>query len=168
MSSSADRPLTDFEGAVLAVIARRGEATAYQVAKEFERSPSEYWSGSVGAVYPLVERMRQQGFLEGHAGAQGRRARTVLRLTDTGKVAFQGWMFDSDRAAGMGFDPLRTRMVYLGGAPQEERQAFLAQVEARLAVFAQTPGFPDEPDLERLHQSWIAARLAWVRRLMED
>jgi len=168
MTNATERPLTDLEGAVLAVIARRGEATAYQVAKEFERSPSEYWSGSAGAVYPLVERLQKQGYVQGQAGAQGKRARTSYRLTEAGTVVLRAWMFDSERAAGMGFDPLRTRMVYLTGAPAEERLAFLAQVEGRLAAFAQTPGFADDPELEQLHQSWIAARLAWVRQLKGD
>jgi DNA-binding PadR family transcriptional regulator len=167
MHNAADRPLTDLEGAVLAVIARRGEATAYQVAKQFESSPSEYWSGSAGAVYPLVERLRGQGLVDAELGAQGKRARTRYRLSEAGAAAYRAWLFDCDRAAGMGFDPLRTRMVYLAGASSLERRAFLEQVEARLVAFALTPGFPEDPELERLHQSWLEARLTWVRRLMQ-
>jgi DNA-binding PadR family transcriptional regulator len=53
--------LTDLEGAVLADVATRGTATSYAVAQTFSQSPSEYWSGSAGAVYPLVKRLTATG-----------------------------------------------------------------------------------------------------------
>lgn len=162
-----DRSLTDLEGAALATIADRGEATAYQVAKAFESSPSEFWSGSAGAVYPLVERLVGRGLLEGVVSTQGKRSRVTYRLTPAGAAAHRSWLFDVERAAGMGFDPLRTRLAHMTQASPEERRAFLEEVERRLLVFAAAPGFPGEDDLERLHQSWLAARLAWIRRLMD-
>jgi DNA-binding PadR family transcriptional regulator len=49
--------LSNLEGAALATIAGRGSATAYAIAKSLSDPPSEFWSGSAGAVYPLIRRL---------------------------------------------------------------------------------------------------------------
>ncbi len=103
--------LTDLEGAALAEIASRSKATSYAIAQAFSHSPSEYWSGSAGAVYPLVKRLAERGLLEPSPATTGMRARIDYRITPQGHSALEDWLLDARRASGMGFDPLRAHAL---------------------------------------------------------
>ncbi len=161
----ADKPLTDLEGAVLAEIAKRGVATSYLVARAFAASPSEFWSGSAGAVYPLVKRLATRGLLASQADSDGKRARLDYRVTERGRVALEDWLLDVKRASGMGFDPLRTRLVHLELIDAKRRQKFLADVRAYSAEFAATSAPPKALFGAKIHDSWLKARARWIGML---
>jgi DNA-binding PadR family transcriptional regulator len=154
--------LTDLEGATLAEIANRGIATSYAIAQVFARSPSEYWSGSAGAVYPLIKRLAARGLLEPSAAAAGKRQRLDYHITTEGRVALEEWLLDARRAAGMGFDPLRTRLGHLHLVAPEQRKAFLKKVRAISEEFAKQPAFAGQPTMIKIHDSWLKARAAWL------
>jgi DNA-binding PadR family transcriptional regulator len=162
---TAGAHLTDLEGAALAEIAARGPTTSYAVAQSFERSPSEYWSGSAGAVYPLVKRLAARGLLEASAASAGRRERLDYRITDAGRAALEAWLLDAKRASGMGFDPLRTRLMHLHLVPPERRAAFLEEVRALSRAFAERPAFIGNPVGMKIHASWMTARAKWLAML---
>ena len=52
--------LTELEGAVLSVLARRQPLSAYGIRKEFEAAVTRSWSASAGSVYPLVKRLTKR------------------------------------------------------------------------------------------------------------
>jgi DNA-binding PadR family transcriptional regulator len=157
--------LTDLEGAALAHIASQGAATSYAVAQSFGQSPSEYWSGSAGAVYPLIKRLAARGLLEATLAANGKRQRLDYRVTLEGRKALEDWLLDARRAAGMGFDPLRTRLGHLHLVSAERRRAFLGEVRALSEDFARQPAFVGEPMMTRIHESWFKARATWLAML---
>jgi DNA-binding PadR family transcriptional regulator len=157
--------LTDLEGATLAEIASRGSTTSYVVAQAFATSPSEFWSGSAGAVHPLIKRLAVRGLLEPTAAATGRRQRIDYRVTARGRAALEDWLLDARRAAGMGFDPLRTRLGHLHLVDPARRRAFLDDVRAHSAAFAEQPAFSGQPVMMRIHQSWLKARATWLAML---
>lgn len=157
--------LTDLEGATLAQIAREGRSTAYKVARTFAESPSEFWSGSAGAVYPLVKRLQARGLLASASGADGKRARSDLSLTPAGVAAMRDWLLDAQRAAEIGFDPLRTRAVYLDLVGDAERRVFLDAVGDRIAAMAREPVWVDAPRLQAIHATVMTARKAWFKAL---
>lgn len=158
-------PLTDLEGAALAEIASRGSTTSYVVAQAFARSPSEFWSGSAGAVYPLIKRLAARGLLEPTAATTGKRQRIDYRVTAHGREALEDWLLDARRAAGLGFDPLRTRLGHLHLVGAEQRRTFLEEVRAVSAALAEKPAFIDRPALARIHKSWLKARATWLAML---
>jgi DNA-binding PadR family transcriptional regulator len=158
-------PLTDLEGAALAEIARRGAATSYMITQAFARSPSEYWSGSAGAVYPLIKRLAARGLLEANSAAAGKRQRLDYKITAQGQVSLEAWLLDARRAAGMGFDPLRTRLVHLHLVTPDRRKLFLNEVRALSEAFAEQPGFVGLPLPQKIHETWLKARAKWLAML---
>jgi DNA-binding PadR family transcriptional regulator len=157
--------LTDLEGASLAAIAERGTATAYAIAQDFAQSPSDFWSGSAGAVYPMIKRLAARGLISGDATADGKRARIDYRVTAAGQLALEDWLLDAKRASGMGFDPLRTRLVYLHLVRPAQRRAFLTEVRVESLAQAARPVFAGAPLNQRIHASWLKARAAWLAML---
>jgi DNA-binding PadR family transcriptional regulator len=157
--------LTDLEGATLAEIAARGTATSYLIAQVFAKSPSEYWSGSAGAVYPLIKRLSERGLLEPSAAASGKRQRIDYQITPLGRDSLENWLLDAKRASGMGFDPLRTRLGHLHLVPESKREAFLREVRSHFEEFAKRPSFEGQPKMIQTHQSWLRARAAWLSML---
>lgn len=157
--------LTDLEGAALAEIASRGSATAYAIAQAFARSPSEYWSGSAGAVYPLIKRLAGRGLLNPSPAAAGKRERLDYRITEPGRIAMEAWLLHARRASGMGFDPLRTRLLYLHLAAPAQREAFLSEVRSLSEEFAAQPAFVGQPIPMKIHKTWLKARAAWLAML---
>jgi DNA-binding PadR family transcriptional regulator len=157
--------LTDLEGAALAEIGRNGPTTPYAVAKVFADSPSEYWSGSAGAVYPLIKRLHERGLLKAADRTDGKRARTDYTLTPTGRSALRTWLLDARRAAEIGFDPLRTRVIHLDQVTAQERRTFLREVQAHLDAATQSEVWVDSPRMRAIHASVMAARQAWLQAL---
>ena len=157
--------LTDLEGAVLGYIASDGPVTSYAVGREFAASPSEFWTGSAGAVYPLMLRLTARGLLAGTPGARGRRRATWYTLTPDGRAELKRWLLDIDRASGMGFDPLRTRLGFMGLVSEVERRRFLDAVARRTAAKASGDEFIGDAQSLDLNKSWFRTRLTWLRKL---
>jgi DNA-binding PadR family transcriptional regulator len=157
--------LTDLEGATLVQIARDSPTTAYAVARTFANSPSEFWSGSAGSVYPLIKRMQTRGLVIAAQSAQGKRAHSNLSLSKAGNAAMRVWLLDAKRAAGLGFDPLRTRAVHLDLVSAIERDTFLEEVGAHIAAAARTEVWPESPRLNAIHNAVMRSRKIWFSTL---
>ncbi len=108
MAHGEDNPLTEVEGAILSEIAHRENTTAFRVRRAFELSPSIEWSGSSGAIYPAIRRLRGRGLIAGEETTD-RRATVRLSLTAAGHSAMLAWACDEDRASSVGIDPFRLR-----------------------------------------------------------
>ncbi len=123
--------LTELEGCVLGIVWSRGPCTAYLARKVFVDSPSPYWSGSAGAVYPLLARLEDRGFVRAQAHRAGRRASRRFVITPRGRRMLERWLGPPLPAwiLGIPMDPLRTRMGFLAVLPARRRALFLAEAE---------------------------------------
>lgn len=165
-SKSKDRALTELEGAALGVVLRDGPCTSYAVKELFRASPSDFWSGSAGSIYPLMQRLEKRGLVASEQGSTGRRGRRDYRITAAGRRAFNRWLTDAERAAGMGFDPLRTRLVFFDQLSQKARGRFHEAVLAAMDALP-PPSSGTAPGLELLHQAWNRSRLEAFRQVLE-
>ena len=159
--------LTEMEGAALAFIQRDGPCTAYSVKQAYEQSPSDDWSGSAGAVYPMIKRLESAGLIDQHAAEGGRKSRQI-QLTTRGRADMQAWLLDCQRAIAPGFDPLRTRLLFLDLVPKQTATIFVDGVKEALALQLQAPPAPPgklKARAERLYAGWIQARLEWLASL---
>jgi DNA-binding PadR family transcriptional regulator len=152
-----NRTLTELEGAALGAVVRDGPCTSYAVKELFRASPSEFWSGSAGSIYPLMKRLEQRGLVVSESGSTGRRGHRTYRATTKGRRAFVRWMTDAERAAFMGFDPLRTRLVFMDQLSERARTEFCTAVRAALDEVP-APSPRDDSHLQRLHRIWSKAR----------
>lgn len=151
------RTLTELEGAALGVVIRDGPVTAYAVKELFRGSPSEFWSGSAGSIYPLMRRLEERGIVAAEHGSSGRRRHRVYLATPEGRRVFRRWLTDAERAAAMGFDPLRTRLVFFDRLTRREREEFRVAFEDALGSLPPPPS-GSSADLESLHRIWNRAR----------
>ena len=121
------RSVSELEGCVLGVIGLEEPVTAYAVAMVFVKSPSPQWSGSAGAIYPLVQRLRRKNLIRATRHAVGERGRSLLSLAPAGRTAFQAWLGPPVRArvGGVPPDPLRTRIRFLGLVSARRQRSFL-------------------------------------------
>jgi len=160
MSHGSVSELTELEGVALSVVARSGSMTAYGVKEVLAGSPSRFWSGSAGAVYPLMKRLTKRGLLSPSDTATGRRAATTYTLSPDGQRALRAWLSDVDKAVDPGIDPLRFRLLYLSLLNENEKQQFMSEVSQRLAEAIAAHPFPGGPDVfdNRNHQIWMKAR----------
>jgi len=177
--SVASEP-TELEGCVLGVVWEMGPCTAYTIRRVFLDSPSPHWTGSAGAIYPLVDRLARRGLLEpGPKNAGPRTGRTFV-LTPAGRRALSRWVAPPwpDWAVGVPVDPLRTRLSFLGSLPPAGRRAFLAQAEAKLRVhirqvhadylLKQQRGELYERLVSRGALMMLRARLKWLREVRDE
>ena len=121
------RTTSELEGAVLGVIWREGPCTAYAVRKRFVASPSPQWSGSAGAIYPLVRRLQKKRLLASRILAGTKRGGRLYTLTSTGQQVLNEWIKPplSPMVTGVPADPLRTRIGFLGALTPAEQRSFI-------------------------------------------
>ncbi len=126
--------LKNLEGAILGAIAMNEPCTAYRVHKNFANSPSQYFSGSAGAVYPAFNRLEKRGLIKSRSvGTQLRPARGFV-LTRKGKKDFKNWVYDPILAADGGFDPLRLRFSLLTALAADQRGDFAKKMERAIVA----------------------------------
>lgn len=171
--------LSDLEAAALGVIWKQGPCTAYAVRKHFRESPSSHWSASAGAIYPLIHRLVERGYLASADLPRGRRPSASLQVTKSGRAAFRAWIGPpvSAHVASQTFDALRTRALFLGVLTPQRRERWLADAENALREHrrrieeSHAAGGADEDEwFELAYRSSIRetrARLAWIREARE-
>ncbi len=167
MSGTADRKsLTELEGAALAIVAREGPMTPYAVKEAFRNSPSEFWSGSAGAVYPLISRLEKRKLISAKADKADGRARREFSITAAGRAAMKDWLVDAERAAGLGFDPLRTRLFFSDLLTPAERKSFIAAALAQMDSGPPAPAI-ELPHVKPLHDLWARLRVRALKAFAE-
>jgi DNA-binding PadR family transcriptional regulator len=169
------RPLTELEGTALGVLWARQPCTPYQVRREFLDSPSPHWSGSAGAIYPLLERLERVGLVRSEAHATGARRSRRYRVTAAGRRALICWMGPpvGDDIVGVPPDPLRARIALLTLFPPAEQHAYLREVELGLGrMIGRSRAYESkivaDAYTRRMSQGAIAmqaTRLGWIRAL---
>ncbi len=121
-------PATELESAVLGVLWRDGPCTAYAIRQHFRESPAPRWSGSAGAIYPLVRRLESRGLVRSKQSARGQRRQQDYQITRRGLASFRQWLRASSGPsdATLIHDPLRTRMLFLAALPQDQARSFVS------------------------------------------
>ena len=172
--------LTDLELTVLGIVWKKAPCTAYAIMREFTTSPSSYFRGSAGAIYPLVTRLAERGYLSSAPGARGRRAHVTYSITEKGQTSLRRWLTPPlpDAAAAITFDPLRTRVYFLAALPPRQRLAFVEEALKRLrtqleVVEAESRRYRDAGDeFSSLAMNGavhvIEARITWMQKIKQS
>ncbi|MEA2489451.1 MAG: hypothetical protein QOH21_1243 [Acidobacteriota bacterium] len=172
--------MTELEYCVLGVIWQQGPLTAYEVAKPFAESQSSYWSGSVGAIYPLVKRLEEKGFVRGEITEWNSRKKRTFTIAEEGLKHLRAWLSPPfpDSAGAASFDPIRTRLGFLGALPARARKRFLDDAERVIReqlVILEELEVSDRKRGERLSALTalgatfeLNARLAWLALVRQE
>src|SRR6185503_6137947 len=72
---------SELETSALGFIWRDGPVSAYAVRRFYLDSPTLQWSGSAGAIYPLLARMKRRGLVRAVSRPTGRRPAQVYSIT---------------------------------------------------------------------------------------
>lgn len=168
---------TELESCVLAILARGQPCTAYSVRRYLAASLSSYWSASAGAIYPLLRRLEQRGWIRVEERRWGTRVRRAFSLNRSGRHRLRAWLSApvSEWAIGYTYDPVRTRVFFLDAMPASARTAFVRDAIAKTQAIVSThrqelkalqAGLPAFEAMGR--QGAIAeleARLRWLRTI---
>lgn len=160
-------PVTELEAITLGCVARTGPCTAYRVRQQFQRSPSARFSGSAGAIYPLLKRLEQRGLVRSRDVATGKRPASEYSITPAGRSALRAWLRAPMAPREVAVDdPLRTRMLFLDELPPAARRKWLDAAEEAVRAQEQliadfAAGSPDAPGIDLANEN--ARRLNRVR-----
>ncbi len=173
-AGTTDDSLSELEGFVVGIAHDKGPCTAYQIRQRLAQSPSTQWSGSAGAVYPLVRKLVRLGLLKS-VGAAGTRGDRYI-ATPKGVEALRRWIGPPlpGVAQTVSCDPLRSRAAMLMVLSPKERRAWVKAALAALddleteveAWHAGQPG-PVAGLLTLAGRADIAARRSWIKRIEE-
>jgi DNA-binding PadR family transcriptional regulator len=171
------RMATELESCVLAILAQNEPCTAYAVRRFLSASLSSYWSASAGAIYPLLRRLEARSWIRAQESRWGTRVRRAFRLTRSGHRHLREWLSAPlpTWAIAYTYDPVRTRVFFLEGAPPAQQKAFLddaiAQTEAILHQHRSELNEPGVrfPPFEAIGRRGaieeLEARLRWLRAI---
>ncbi len=173
------KTLTELEGCVLGLIWEMDACTTYAARKVFQKSPNPYWSGSAGAIYPLVRRLEKRNLVRASEDYTGRRRRDLYALTAEGLRSFRSWLGPHipDWSVTIPVDPLRTHVRFLGALKPSGRAEFLANARRLLVkqikdAKTEFKSFdPQEDPYRYLAARGVAkvaqARLKWIEEATE-
>lgn len=141
----------------------------------FRDSPSARFSDSAGAVYPMPTRLTARGLLRTREEKQGQRDATRYRCNSKGQAALRQWLaVPTEPARLTTWDPLRSRVLYLGLLPAPERLRWLEEAEQSLAehvaAIRAAAKETDDPWMQLAHRNSLleaAARRRWLREVRD-
>lgn len=167
--------ITELEHCTLAEIRHLQPCSAYAVRQVFARSATPEWSGSTGAIYPVIKRLLERRLIEVEPQAGDPRGRRNLRVTAEGERAIHEWILGLEPwAARVTPDPIRTRVSYLGQLSSDERIAFLREAEALTEkMLDELRGWVEAAKAVHMYEylagrgglHQLEARLAWLREV---
>ena len=169
--------LTELEAITLGCVASQGPITAYQVRQQFLRSPSARFSGSAGAIYPLLKRLEKRAFVTSRKAPTGKRPAREYSITHAGRAALRAWLRTSlEPTEVVADDPLRTRMLFLDQLSPAARLEWLDQAEQAVRDQAELIANYEKEDAFDTPFAKLAtenarrlnrARLAWLAHARE-
>lgn len=171
------RKLTELEGTVLGLIGVKGPCTPYAIRKEFKKSPSLFWSGSAGTIYPIIERLEQQKLINYISTKNDLRGGKLYVLTKIGEKILKEWYYQPKSALVTETppDPLRNRIELLSFLPSQIRKEFLqnvmSELENQLAIYIRDCENSQRTDFFEYISSrgcvlHAEARLKWIREII--
>lgn len=124
--------------AVLAALLE-GEASGYQLAKRFDISVSNFWSATPQQLYRELDRLEQDGMIEGRVvEQQGRPNKRVFTLTTAGREQLHEFTAQPSKPTAIR-DDLMVKVQAFDSTDQEAiRKQILARLEharQKLAVY---------------------------------
>lgn len=172
------RPLSELECFTLGLVWQIGPCTPYVVRKRMLDSPSTQWSGSAGAIYPLMRRLKRQGLLRVKQEATGRRKHESYSITPSGLKALKQWIGPPmvDEAITVTHDPLRSRARFLGALTRRQQLAWLkaaldvlGEVERRVKEWEESYTEDDEflHLVGRTGELDVQTRRKWIREAID-
>ena len=164
--------LSELEGCVLGLVETQGPLTPYAVRKVFLDSASPHWSGSAGAIYPLIRRLEERALLKSEAHRTGSRRSRLYRSTATGRRVLRRWVGPPipDWVVAVPVDSLRTRLSFLVVLSRADRIAFVTNatrmIEAHIRTVREHPRAarpePFEELVDRGVLIMLEARRTWL------
>ena len=128
----ASTALTELEAHVLAQIAVNQPVSAYDVMKALARSPVSSLSGSTGAIYPIVKRLRDRGLIETTPIKGSPRRAEALSCTPTGRTIAARWVGSVSDNDLLPHDPLRSKILFFSLLGKQEQMRFLLEASRAL------------------------------------
>ena len=118
----------------LGVVAESQPCSGYAVMKDFQGSSSTYFSGSAGAIYPLLRRLHASGLIKETRTKAGSRVRRTYSITRKGSGALEEWLSAPVPQEDVAFmvDLLRARTLFFERLSQPKRRAFVKDARALL------------------------------------
>lgn len=168
---------SELEGFVLGLVWQFGPCSAYDVRKHLLDSPSTQWSGSAGAIYPLIRKLAGLRLMAASRRTTGRRQRTMYLVTPRGIAHLRRWIGPplAPEVITVPHDPLRSRVRFLSALPEPDRHAWivaalagLEQVERRIRGWQSRHGsYGDRflAALTRQAEADIRTRKRWLKEL---
>jgi len=150
--------------------------TGYAVMKSFQSSSSSYFSGSAGAIYPLLKRLEASSLIIAKKSKAGSRTRKHYTVSSEGKKALKKWLAGPIPEEDVSFvvDLLRTRALFFANLTKAQQHKFVkdvrSQVQARIkSQVSYLSKHPDTGKYERLAARSVIiseqARLVWLKEL---
>jgi len=132
----AGHGLSELEGVVLGIVWKFGPCTPHAIRSHFFTSRSARFSGSAGAIYPLVVRLERAGLLRSRGDLRRRQRRRLYEITPAGRRGLVTWIAPPFREQDLGavHDPIRSRVYFLAALPPAKRRRFLGEAEAGLRL----------------------------------
>ena len=138
--TKSTRKLTELQGAALGIIRLMSPCTPYQVRKVFEGSPSPHWTGSAGAIYPLIRNLESARLITSQRHKVGKRIGRRYSVTPAGNRALQKWLQSAitEKTIGVPLDALRTRIRFFAALAPSARIRLIGKVQEQLAKHIKT------------------------------
>lgn len=126
-----EKKVTDLEAVAIGFVLRNQPCTAHFIRTSFKKSQTSHFSDSAGSVYPMMGRLAESGLVSVREKREGQRMVRYFRCTKSGEKALTSWLSPPFPDL-LGFDLLRTQILYLDRLTKAEQERWLKEAKGAL------------------------------------
>lgn len=113
--------------AILGLLVLRREWSTYELNGQLRRNMRFFWPRAESRIYGEARALVDRGWAESHQVLQGRRARTIYRITRQGRDELKEWLASPPRPTALECEPL-LRVFFADYAAPASTRAALQQL----------------------------------------
>ncbi len=131
------RKLSELEGVSLGLVRKHQPCTAYRVRCALKEAPSSHWRASAGSLYPLLNRLEDEGLIASTSDAGDGRGRSLLRITAAGRRRLRNWILSGveRKLIASVTDPVRSRTFFLDSLDEKQQVQLVEELIAQLETY---------------------------------
>ena len=154
-----DRTTTSY--ALLGLLSVR-DWTTYELAKQVQRSLNWFWPRAERKLYDEPKRLVADGLATATRQHTGQRARTVYRITRSGRAALRQWLGEPPAARSVEFEGM-VKVFFADAGSKEQLLATLEcikqEADARLTSLSEMASSEPTPFPHRRHLSALTLKM---------
>lgn|SRR5574344_1545986 len=119
---------------ILGTLFKCSDLTGYDIRKYIEEGIGMFYKASYGSIYPILNKLLQQGYVTCKGELEGKREKKKYVITDEGRKVFIEWL-EEDLPKGSSMESFMAKVFFFDALPDKNAADKITAYELKLVAY---------------------------------